>query len=106
MADDAAKNAARPEQFQVHAPSLVEPGQRVTAVLHMRGGGRIQGYSAALGWDATVIEPIETSSGGFIEGQGGVVLSPQPGTVDAALLGVRATGITGEGDVATITFRV
>lgn len=104
-ADDAAPRAGPPEQLQIQAPSLVEPGQSVTAVLHMKGAGRIQGLSAALSWDATVVEALETVSGGFIEGQGGVMLSPQPGTVDAALLGVRGTGIEGEGDIARFTFR-
>ena len=42
----------------------------------------------------------------FIEGQNGMVLSPKPGTVDAALLGMRAQGVTGEGEVARVTFRV
>jgi len=106
IADDAVQHAARPEQFQIQAPSLVEPGQSVTAVLRIQGGGRIQAFSAALAWDATVVEPLETASRGFIEGQGGVVLSPEPGTVDAALLGVRTPGISGDGDVASITFRV
>src|SRR4029453_17218742 len=106
IANDAVQHAARPERFEVDSPSLVEAGQTVTAVLRIQGGGRIQAFSAALAWDATVVEPFGTASRGFLEGQGGVVLSPQPGTVDAALLGVRTPGILGDGDVASITFRV
>jgi hypothetical protein len=53
-----------------------------------------------------VVEPIASTAGGFIEQQGGVMFSPQPGTVDVALLGVRGSGISGEGEVARITFRV
>ena len=94
------------DEFLVQAPSLVEPGQTVTAGLTLRGAGRIQGFSARLGWDATVVEPREMRPGPFIEAQNGVVLSPRPGTVDAALLGVREQGITGEGLVASVTFRV
>jgi len=106
LAANAAEDASgEPEQFQVQAPSLVEAGQVVTAVLHMQGGGRIQGFSAALAWDASVVEPVESTFGDFIEQQGGVTLSPRPGTVDAALLGVRGSGISGEGDVARVTFR-
>src|SRR5262249_20524226 len=37
--------------------------------------------------------------------QKAVVLSPAPGIVDAALLGARATGMSGEGTLATVTFR-
>jgi len=98
-------DADAPEQFSVQAPSLVEAGQVVTAVLHMQGAGRIQGFSAALAWDASVVEPLETTLGTFIDQQGGVTLSPQPGTVDAALLGIHGSGISGEGEVARVTFR-
>jgi len=103
---NAAEDASHgPEQFKVQAPSLVEAGQVVTAVLHMQGAGRIQGFSAALAWDASVVEPVESTVGDFIEKQGGVTLSPRPGTVDAALLGIRGSGISGEGEVARVTFR-
>jgi hypothetical protein len=106
LADASAQKAVLPDRVQVQAPSLVEPGHDVTAVLHMIGAGRIQGLSATLSWDPTVVEPVETSSGGFLEGQAGLVLTPRTGTVDAALLGVRTSGISGEGDVARLTFRV
>ena len=39
----------------------------------------------------------------LIQGGSGLVLSPEPGVVDAALLGVRDQGISGEGVLATIT---
>src|SRR5262249_36730778 len=42
---------------------------------------------------------------GFVEDQGGVVLSPGPGGVDAALLGVGGSGMTGSGDAARFRFR-
>jgi hypothetical protein len=102
-------NAAKPgvpEQFELDAPSLVTAGQTVTATLRLKGAGRIQGFSAQLGWNTGVVEPIGAHSAGFIESQGGVVLSPRPGTVDAALLGLRETGISGEGVVASVTMRV
>jgi len=101
-----AEESSSPERFQVQAPSLVEAGQVVTAVLRMQGAGRIQGFSVGLTWDASVVEPVESAAGTFIEPQGGVTLFPRPGTVDAALLGVRGSGISGEGEVARVTFRV
>jgi hypothetical protein len=41
----------------------------------------------------------------WVEGQGGVVLTPGPGVVDAALIGTRNVGLTGEGLVARVRFR-
>ena len=93
------------ERFAVVGPSQAEAGTEVTASLQMAAGGRLQAFSARLAWDATVVEPIGTESSGFVEAQGGVVLSPRPGTVDAALLGLRAGGMTGEGTVARVRFR-
>jgi hypothetical protein len=98
--------ASGPEEFQVSAPSLVEAGSTVTAVLRLKAGGRIQGFSAQLGWDATVVTPEGMTSSQWVEGQGGIVLTPGQGTVDAALLGVRGVGLTGEGEVARVRFRV
>jgi hypothetical protein len=100
-----ARVAGAPEEFWIDAPALVTAGEVVTVTLGLRAGARIQGFSARLGWNAGVVEPLVMQSGGFIENQGGVVLTPQPGTVDAALLGLRARGIEGEGTVATVTFR-
>src|SRR5262249_41967350 len=50
-------------------------------------------------------EPIAMESGGFIEAQNGLVLSPRPGTVDLALLGARPHGVSGEGVIAMVRFR-
>jgi hypothetical protein len=93
------------ESFTVHGPSLVEAGDEVTAVLHVVAGGRMQGFSARLAWDETVLEPIAWEGAGLVEGQGGVVLAPRLGTIDAAILGRGRGGIVGEGDVARVRFR-
>jgi hypothetical protein len=98
--------ANAPEAFEVLAPSLAQPGETVTAKLRLKSFGRIQGFSSRLDWDASVVEPVGMQSSQFIEAQNGMVLSPKPGTVDAALLGVRGEGMTGEGEVARVTFRV
>jgi len=45
------------------------------------------------------------ASAGWVESQTGIVLSARPGNVDAALLGARAEGLMGSGDIATVTFR-
>jgi hypothetical protein len=105
-APGAAAKAAAAEAFELEAPSLVAPGDEVVATLHLAGAGRMQGFSAQLAWDAGVIQPVAVESGGFLESQGGITLSPGPGAADAALLGDRGAGITGAGDVARFRFRV
>ncbi len=98
--------AAKGESFELEAPLLVSQGDEVTATLHLSATGAMQGFSVQLAWDAGVVRPLDAAGAGFIEGQGGVVLSPRGGTVDAALLGVRGTGIAGSGPVASLRFRV
>ena len=95
-----------PEGFSLAAPSLVEPGGDVTVALHLTAGGRMLGFAARLAWDKTVVEPVTAAGAGLIERQGGLVLSPAPGAIDAALLGAAQGGIAGDGDVARFTFRV
>ncbi|HKQ57603.1 MAG TPA: putative Ig domain-containing protein, partial [Candidatus Eisenbacteria bacterium] len=93
------------EEFRLVAPSLVTAGETVTATVWLKGGGRLQGFTLALGWDETVVVAEGMESGQWVESQGGVVLSPGPGRVDAALLGVRGAGMEGEGVVARVRFR-
>jgi hypothetical protein len=94
-----------PERFQIDAPSFVTSGEEITVPLHLSAGGRMQGFSVKLAWDPAIVEPVGMLSGGFAEGQGGLLLSPGPGHADAALLGRRATGFTGVGLVTTFRFR-
>ncbi len=101
----AARSAKGSERLALRAPSLVESGETFEAVLDMSGAGRVQGLSAELAWDPSVVEPIGMASTGWVESQNGVVLSSHPGTVDAALLGARATGLRGTGTIAKVTFR-
>jgi len=98
--------AGKPESFELSAPPVAEPGSDVVATLRLDGAGGIQGFSVQLAWNASVVEPVAVTPAGFVESQGGVVLSPQAGAVDAALLGVRGHGFAGAGDVATFEFRV
>jgi hypothetical protein len=102
----AGATASGPESFSLAAPSLVDPADDVVATLHVSAQGRMQGFSARLAWDKNVVEPLLTTGKGFIEGQGGLVLSAHPGTIDAAVLGRNPGGIVGEGDVAQVRFRV
>jgi hypothetical protein len=89
----------------LEAPAAVRAGETVRATVRLRGSGAIQALAVTLGWNAEVLEPVGYASGGFIEGQGGVLMSARPGSVDAALLGARPQGVIGEGVLAVLTFR-
>ena len=101
----AAHTAHALEAFHVNAPSAATSGTLITASLTLTATGRMQGFSVQLGWDPSVVEPVGMQSSRFVEGQGGLVLSPGAGCVDAALLGVREQGVDGNGEVARFTFR-
>ena len=101
----AATPAVDADEVVVDGPANVTAGQSFTVTLRMKGSGAIQGLSAMLGWDRTIAEPVAVSAGDWVTAQNGVVFSSEPGDVDAALLGVRSQGITGEGVLATVTFR-
>jgi hypothetical protein len=98
--------AATADEVVLEAPQRVAAGGEVTVRLLYRGTGRVRALSTALAWDAAVVEPVRYAGSEGVLGDGGVVLSAKPGTVDAALLGARTRGFTGEGELATITFRV
>src|SRR5262245_6449226 len=71
----------------------------------MEAAGRVQGLSAQLAWDPSVVVPVDVTRSGWLESQNGVALSARPGEVDVALLGVRERGLSGAGDLATVRFR-
>jgi hypothetical protein len=96
--------AAERDELRVDAPPLVRAGDTFTVTLRMSGAGGLRGVSVPLAWDPAVASPRQMLSGGFLEGQQGVVLSPRPGVVDGAVLGKRSSGIAGEGVLATFTF--
>ena len=66
----------------------------------------MQALSVGLSWDPDVVAPAGFSAGAMIEEQNGVVLSAKPGAFDAALLGRGRAGLTGEGTIAKMRFRV
>jgi len=104
-AREAARAAGGPERLSVTAPSLADEGATFTATIELEAAGRLQGLSVELTWDAAIAEPLDLSSGGMLEAQGGLVLSPRRGVADAALLGLRDRGISGSGVLATVRFR-
>jgi hypothetical protein len=99
--------ATASDALRLQVPPLPGVGQTFDVGLEMSGAGDVQGLSAQLAYDPAVVEPVAATQGELLAHQGreGVLLSSQPGDVDAALLGVGA-GIAGEGELARVTFRV
>ncbi len=104
-ANASARAATAAEHLSVDAPARVALGATFDAVVRMEARGRVQGLSAELGWDPAVAEPVAVTGAGWVESQHGVVWSARPGAFDAVLLGARARGLAGAGDVARVTFR-
>ena len=96
---------AQTDELIVLVPSGTESGSTLLAHLWVRGSGRVQGLSARLVWNAAVVEPVGVEAGTLLRNLGGVALTPEPGTVDVALLGIGSGGLAGEGDLAVVRFR-
>jgi hypothetical protein len=96
--------AEGPDVLVLEAPPVVTAGERIVAELRMSGTGRVIGLSARLAWDANLVRPVAMRSGGWLESQGGLALTPAPGTVDAVVIGGRGAGLTGEGALASVEF--
>ena len=86
-------------------PATVHAGDTFTATIRMEAAGRVQGLHVQLGWNAEIAEPMSAKPAPWITSQDGVVFSGAPGQVDAALLGVRDHGFSGDGQLAVVTFR-
>ena len=97
--------AADRDALTLEAPSRVQAGETFTAELRMQGAGNLQAVSTQLGWDPAVVEPTSVEAGALALSQDGVVLSSGPGDVDVAVLGRDRPGLSGEGVIATVSFR-
>jgi predicted secreted protein len=102
----AESRATAADELRLDAPGRVEVGQGVTARLSLLGTGRVQGVSVRLEWNPEVVRPLAARASIPFRQAGGVVLSSQPGTMDAVLLGVRREGLTGEWELGTVAFEV
>jgi hypothetical protein len=101
--------AARPvaassgDALVLERPEKVAVGTPVTVTLTLKGSGALRAVSTQLAWDAAVVEPMDHTAGAWLTAQNGVAFSAKPGMVDAAVLG---GGLTGEGTLATVRFKV
>src|SRR5207244_5839515 len=87
-------------------PSHVSMGEVVTVRLMLHGTGAVQALSAKLAWDPAVVEPVSYAAGTLAGQLDAVVLSAGPGSVDIARLGRESGGLVGDGELATVNFRV
>ena len=70
------------------------------------GTGRMQAMAVQLAWDPAVVEPVGYTAGDLVLAQDGVVFSAEPGSVDGASFAGAGNGLVGEGEFATVRFRV
>jgi len=99
--------AAPANELSLSVPPIPAVGQTFDVALRLAGAGDAQGISTQLAWDPAVVEPVAVAKGDLanVQGRDAVVLSAQPGNVDAALLGI-GSGFAGEGELAGVRFRV
>jgi hypothetical protein len=94
------------DRLELETTGRLATGEELSATLHLEGSGRVQGMSVKLAWNPRVVVPVGFAAGRTAVDQGALALSPAPGAVDVALLGVREVGLAGHGELATVSFRV
>jgi hypothetical protein len=109
--DGVSKDLDGPEPASRNALTVLVPETpegEFEAGLWLAADGSLKGTSISLTWNPDVVSPIGFEPGGLVAAQSGqgLVLSPAPGTVDFALFGAAEEGISGEGLLASITFKV
>jgi hypothetical protein len=87
------------------SPARVAVGDAVDVPVRMEGTGLAQAFSLKLSWDPAIVRPTAPTAGAMLRALGGLALSPAPGTVDVATLGVGA-GLAGDGDLVSVRFEV
>ncbi len=88
----------------VEVPATFPVGETFGVSVKLSGAGDLHAVSTVLRWNAAVVEPIGVESGDLFTNVEGIVLSPGPGRVDAAVLGA-GPGIAGNGVLAVVRFR-
>ena len=98
--------AAANDVLTLKVPDAGAVGSDVAVRIDYAFTGRIQAVSARLSYDPAVVQPVSYTAGDAVLAQGGVVLSAEPGTVDGASFAGGGQGLVGEGEFATLHFRV
>jgi hypothetical protein len=98
--------AAAFNELEIKVPSALVEGERVSVPIKMAADGTLQGVSVQIGWDRDVLEYAGYTDGDLMDRNGAPVFSAEAGVIDAAVLGRAGQGLTGEGVLATLHFRV
>ena len=100
---------AAADEIAIESPAKAagRVGETIVARLMVSGTGKAQGVSIRLSWNPLAVEPMGVAAGELLEQIGGLALTPEPGIVDAVVLGSdESARITGSGTLALVTFRV
>ena len=102
---------SRPAGASADAVTLAVPrattvGQDLAVQIGFTGTGRLKALAVKLAWDPAVVEPVSYTAGDAVLSQNGVVFSAEPGSVDGASFAGTEQGLVGEGEFATLHFRV
>lgn len=98
--------AVATNRVEVSVPAGYAVGDMISIPVRMGGDGTLQGVSISVDWNQSVLEYTGYSAGSLMSSQGAPLFSPKPGVLDAAVLGRESQGISGEGLVANLHFRV
>lgn len=93
-------------ELELVTPQALAQGERVSVPIRMAGDGTLQGVSVKVGWNEDVLEYAGFSAGDLMVRNGAPVFSPKAGVIDTAVLGNTGQGISGEGLMASLQFKV
>jgi len=95
-----AASAGNALAIDTSAPARV--GESIACPITLTTTGQVKGVSVRMTWDPAKVRPSGLTPGARLAEAGAVVLSPRPGTVDAAFAGPKP--FVGEGVLATLAF--
>jgi hypothetical protein len=98
--------AANQDALALTAPNTVHAGEDIAVRVSFTGTGRVLAISTRLAWDPAVVQPVNFTAGDAVLEQGALLFSAAPGSVDGAVFTGNGHGFTGEGEFATLHFRV
>jgi hypothetical protein len=91
------------DRVTYESPRSVRAGETFDVTFRVTGSAAVRALAIATGWDPTVVEPIGAEAAPELGGRQAVALSPEPGSVDVALLGTDGGPLAGP--VAVLRFR-
>jgi len=98
--------SAREDGVTLAVPEMPKVCEEFGVRVDFTGTGRMQAMAVQLAWDPAVVEPVGYTAGDLVLAQDGVVFSAEPGSVDGASFAGAGNGLVGEGEFATVRFRV